>query len=655
MPRSLVLGLFLFLSLGTLHAAQWRSSGPEGGTVRALAAAPSDPRVLYFTSGSGLHRSTDLGGTWNAINGPYHGIVTFAIDPHDPQTVYVGSSTAQLYKTRDGGATWTAIGGAPSQPAFLSSIVIDPRDTNVVYLARDCGPYFEPFFNAAGVFKSVDGGVTFSAVMNGMKAFQRCAAGLSLDPVNPDTLYAVPQYSDNGYARSDDGAQTWTTAATTLPNRVLADPRDPQKRYGSAGGLFVTSSDGGRTWISQETTALETGAQLLYGSATALTIDDRSGRLFLAGQYGVYRSGDGGRSVLSLNGPAREVTRSLVFDEASGVLIIGTETGIYRSDAFPWNDWKRLPTGDSSLTMGEAAASRTDPSTAYAISLRNIHVTRDHGRTWSNLGGALPKAGLTPPGLVSVAVDVADNVYVVGFLQSNGRNTIYKLAAGTQQWAELNPPLSRFGRIIADPGTPGVVYVIVGNGPAFMATRDGGATWSFHFTPTGDASSLAIDPRDGAVFYAGTRSSLFKSLNGGHTWIDVLPDTMIADVQISPADPNTIYAIQTQHYGIQNNRIQMSRDAGVTWTSHVAMGEIFSMVLDPRDPRRLVISVVGGTVYRSSDGGAHWESITGNLPKDSNVMRLAFSLDGRVLHAATRTRGMWELFELSRRRSVTPP
>jgi len=648
--RSVVVALSLLFSFGTLQAAQWRSYGPEGGAVGILAAAPSDARVLYFTSGSQLFRSRDFGSTWSTVSGPFNQIATLAIDPRDPQTVFVASSSGHLYKTRDGGATWTAIGATPSALTFVSSIAIDPRDGNIVYLSRDCGPYLELFFEAAGVFKSIDGGLTFAPATNGMQGFQYCTKALSFDPFNPDTIYAVAQYSDNGYARSDDGARTWTRAATTLPGKSVADPDDPQKRYGTAGrsfGPFLTSTDGGLTWFSQETTALETGTHLPHGSAEALTIDDRSGRLFLAGQDGVFRSGDGGRSVLALGGPAREVTRGLVFDEATGALVIGTDTGVHRSEAFPWNDWKRLPTGDSSLRMHDVAASRIDATTMYAVSSGNVHITHDHGLTWSVLGDPLPLTNLKAPTLASIAVDVADNVYVTG--QADSESKVYKLAVGTSRWVELTPTLESH-RMIADPGTPGVIYLIRGVTPTFIATRDGGATWNFHFTPTGDASSLAIDPRDGAVFYAGTPESLLKSYNGGHTWTALIPG-MILDVQISPADPNAVYAIERES-GTQSSRIHVSRDAGATWTSHVAMGEIVSMALDPRDPRTIVTSLVEGTVYRSSDEGARWETITGDLPTDS--IRLAFSLDGRVLHAATTTRGMWELMESTRRRSVTP-
>jgi photosystem II stability/assembly factor-like uncharacterized protein len=651
-PVPLSLGLFLALSFGTLHAAPWTSHGPAGGAVRSLLAAPSDAKVLYFTSGSALFRSPDLGLTWQRMTGPFDAVGLFAIDPHDSQTVIVSTRTG-MFKTGDAGATWAAIGAGLAPSDQTSSIVIDPRDGDVVYRSGNCGHYLEPLFQGSGVYKSADGGLTFGPSMIGLGGLQSCTNGLSLDPVLPDTIYATLQYAQ--HARSDDGGQTWSAVATKLPGRIVADPHDPLKRYGSAGGLFVTSTDGGRTWTSQQTTVLDTGLPLPSGGATALAIDKETSRLFLAGQYGVYRSDDGGRTVLPLNGTARERTNGIVYDEATGVLVIGTETGVYRSEAFPWHDWRRLPTGDSSMQMRDVAPSRLEAATMYAVSTRQVHVTRDHGLTWSVLGGSLPLTNLKAPTLESIAVDVADNVYVVGALDS--ANTVYKLPAGTQQWIQLQPPIGGwFERPFADPGTAGVLYLARGHSPAFMATRDGGATWNFHFTPPGDASSLAIDPRDGALFYTATRNGLFKSFNGGYTWSVLLPERMILDVQLSPADPETVYAIERE-YGTPNNRIHVSRDGGATWTSHVGPGEIVSMAPDRRSPRTIHVSVSdpldAGTVFRSTDEGANWTPIAGNLPVDST--RLALSPDGTVLHATTLTSGMWELFLTKpRQRAVGP-
>jgi hypothetical protein len=265
-PVSLSLGLFLALSLGTLHAAPWRSHGPAGGAVRSLLAAPSDARVLYFTSGSALFRSPDLGLTWQPITGPFDAIGIFAIDPHDSHTVIV-STRSGMFKTGDGGTTWAAIGAGLALSDQTSSIVIDPRDGDVVYVSGNCGPYLEPLFQGSGVFRSDDGGLTFEPAMNGLSGLQRCTNGLSLDPVLPDTVYATLQYARN--ARSDDGARTWSDVATALPGRSVANPHDPLKRYGSAGGLFVTSTDGGLTWISQQTIVLDTGLQLPSGSRSS--------------------------------------------------------------------------------------------------------------------------------------------------------------------------------------------------------------------------------------------------------------------------------------------------------------------------------------------------------------------------------------------------
>jgi photosystem II stability/assembly factor-like uncharacterized protein len=650
-PVSLSLCLFLAFSFGTLHAAPWRSHGPAGGAVRSLLAAPSDARVLYFTSGSALFRSPDLGLTWQRMTGPFDVVGFFAIDPHDSQTVIV-STRSGIFKTGDGGTTWAAIGAGLALTDQISSIVIDPRDGDVVYASGNCGPYLEPLFQGSGVFRSDDGGLTFEPAMNGLSGLQSCTNGLSLDPVLPDTVYATLQYARN--ARSDDGARTWSNVTTTLPGQSVADPHDPLKRYGSAGGLFVTSTDGGLTWTSQQTIVLDTGLPLPSGSVSALTIDEGS-RLFLAGQHGVYRSDDGGRSVVALNGTARERTNGIVYDEATGVLVIGTETGVYRSEAFPWNDWRRLPTGDSSMSMRDVAPSRLEAATMYAVSTGQVHVTRNHGLTWSVLGDSLPLTNLKAPTLESIAVDVADNVYVVGALDST--NTLYKLSAGTRQWIQLQPPIGGwFGRAFADPGTAGVLYLARGNQPAFMATRDGGATWNYHFTPPGGANSLAIDPRDGAVFYTATNTGLFKSFNGGHTWSELLPQRMILDVQLSPADPETIYAIERE-YGTRNDRIHVSRDGGATWTSHTGPGEIVSMAPDRRAPRTLNVSVRDpldqGTVFRSTDDGGSWAPIAANLPKD--LTRLALSPDGTVLHATTLTGGMWELvLTKPRQRAVAP-
>ncbi|HKR63397.1 MAG TPA: hypothetical protein VJZ00_06660 [Thermoanaerobaculia bacterium] len=654
MRRSAALFLACLLLAPVLHAARWQSHGPAGGTVFALAAAPSDARVIYFTSTGGMFRSGDGGATWTNITGTLTAPRMFTIDAHDPNVVYAADANS-IVKTRDGGATWTRTGASF---ADLSAIAIDPRDSNVVYVGVSCGVFFakprDPVtqsLESAGVYKSTDGGITFTSVRNGLKGFQRCVTGLTTDPLQPDTLYSTPQYSDDGYARSDDGGRTWTTAKL-LPSRdVIIDPRDAQRRYGSSQGTLVASADGGVTW-TYATPAVLDGAPLTFLGAASLTLDPSVARLFIAGSQGVYRSGDGGRTVLSLPGPARESTSGLAFDVATGTLTIGTATGVYQSRGFPWTDWSLLKTGDQSVSMIDLAPSRRDASTMYAVSFYRAHVTRDHGLTWSFLGNPLPVANRLTPVITGIAVDVADNVYVAATDGSSRR--LFKLAAGAQDWVELTPPLPDFQRMIADPGTAGVLYLTRQLTPAYMATRDGGATWNYHFSAEqyGGATSLAIDPRDGAVFYSGTYDGLFKSRNGGFTWEPAKLRFPIVDVQISPADPNTIYALEQPRGGDFNSRVHISRDGGETWTARLYLGSISSMTPDPRNATTVVVSTFAGDVLRSRDGGTTWQSIANGLPR--SLMRVAYSRDGEVLHAAIRDHGMWELDETPRRRAITP-
>ena len=129
-------------------------------------------------------------------------------------------------------------------------------------------------------------------------------------------------------------------------------------------------------------------------------------------------------------------------------------------------------------------------------------------------------------------------------------------------------------------------------------------------------------------------------------WPFLEPDPQsAAELQLSPADPETIYASERE-YGTRNDRIHVSRDGGATWTSHAGPGEIVSMAPDRRAPRTIYVSVRDpldeGTVFRSTNEGGNWTPISENLPAD--YTRLALSLDGTVLHATTLTGGMWELF-----------
>ena len=153
------------------RALHWRQIGPvRAGRARALAGVPSQPNVFYagFDNG-GVWRSTDYGSVWVPIfdDQPTGSIGAIAVAPSDPNIIYVGSGAGIIrpdlatgdgvYKSTDGGKTWTHLGLRDTQ--MIAMIDVDPRDPNRLFVAALGHPYGP---NAErGIFRSTDGGQSF--------------------------------------------------------------------------------------------------------------------------------------------------------------------------------------------------------------------------------------------------------------------------------------------------------------------------------------------------------------------------------------------------------------------------------------------------------------------------------------------------------------
>ncbi len=187
----------------------WRSIGPpRAGRARALAGVPSQPNVFYigFDNG-GVWRSTDFGSTWVPLFDKQStgSIGAIAVAPSDPNIIYVGSGAGiirpdlatgdGMYKSTDAGKTWTHLGLRDSQ--MIANIAVDPRNPNRLFVAVLGHPYGP---NAErGIFRSTDGGATFSKVL--YKDEYTSGNDVVLDPGNPNTVYAALWQQQQGFYR----------------------------------------------------------------------------------------------------------------------------------------------------------------------------------------------------------------------------------------------------------------------------------------------------------------------------------------------------------------------------------------------------------------------------------------------------------------------
>jgi uncharacterized protein (TIGR03437 family) len=215
--------------------------------VDTISVDPTNPQTLYLGLDQGLYKSTDAGAQWTAIqNGtppqaPYPDSslspTTVAVDPANPQTVYLGTLINGIYKSTNGGGTWVISGAGASR--FVRKIIIDPKNTSTLYAATN-----------PGLYKSIDGGATWNptSLMAGPDQ-PYFVHTVVIDPVNTGTLYAG---TPNGVMKSTDAGQTWTrltngfTGSTDVGSLVI-DPVSPQNLYAATNPVYRTT-DGGAHW-----------------------------------------------------------------------------------------------------------------------------------------------------------------------------------------------------------------------------------------------------------------------------------------------------------------------------------------------------------------------------------------------------------------------
>ena len=226
----------------TFSGLSLREIGPAltSGRIIDLAVDPKDARIWYVaTAGGGVWKTTNAGTTFAPIfdDQKSFSIGCVTVDPHDSLVVWVGSGENNsqrsvsmgdgVYKSVDGGKSWKNAGLEKSE--HISKIVVDPRDSNVVYVAAQ-GPLWAPGGDR-GLYKTTDGGKTWKAVLTISE--NTGVTDVILDPTNPDILYAsayqrrrhvftlIDGGPESGIHKSTDGGKTWTKLKDGLPKEDM--------------------------------------------------------------------------------------------------------------------------------------------------------------------------------------------------------------------------------------------------------------------------------------------------------------------------------------------------------------------------------------------------------------------------------------------------
>lgn len=301
----------------------------QSDTIVSLALHPTNPNILYVATNESVYKTRDGGASWErmATDLSSYRVLSLALDPKHPATVYAGTMGDAVYKSPDGGQRWIAHNaGLKEHVSVVNRFVFDPRDSETVYAAT-----------TVGVFRSTDGGRLWDERMTGMKEVH-IVFTLATDPARPHVFYAG---TTGGAYRSTDRTATWKKindglipaeildASLALGVSALAiDPRNPDTVYaGTNNGLFKTTNMG-ESWT-------RIGLSLADQYISSLVIDPTNPSiLYAGGRAGIQKSLDGGQTWQAMNQGLETLNvRTIVMSPRDPqTLYAGTNgSGLYRS------------------------------------------------------------------------------------------------------------------------------------------------------------------------------------------------------------------------------------------------------------------------------------------------------------------------------------
>jgi len=670
----------------SISALRLRNVGPAflSGRIADIAIHPNNDNVWYVATGSsGVWKTENSGTTYTPIfdNETTYSTGCVTIDPSDPSIIWLGTGENVggrhvafgdgVFKSENGGKSWKNMGLRKSE--HISEIIVHPNNSNIIWAASQ-GPLWSPG-GERGLYKSIDGGENWKKVLGGGK--WTGVTDIHMDPRNPDRIYAATWQRhrtvaalmgggpESGLHRSEDGGETWTELKSGLPNYAgkigfTLSPQKPDVLYASIelekrNGAVYKSEDRGSSWKKMSDLSLGYGTgphyyQELFASP------HKFDRLYLM-NVRILTSEDGGKTFVELTERSKHSdNHAIAFREDDpNYLLVGTDAGIYESFdlAKTWKYHKNLPItqfykvavnnaypfyhifGGTQDNGSAGGPSRTDERQG----IRNAH--------WYKILGADGHQTATDP-------EYNDIVY--GEFQEG---VLHRVDLKTGE-AVLIQPQPREGEkherwnwdspILVSPHKPSRLYFasqrlwksenrgdswepvsgdltrneerldlpIMGRRHGFDNSWDFGAMSNYN-----TITSVSESPVREGLIYVGTDDGIIQvTTNGGDSWRKIpvtklgLPErTFINDIKADNFDANTVYVSLDNHKeGDFNPYLYKSTDLGETWisiSSNLPKRNLIWRLVQDHLAKDLMFCATETAIYVTLNGGKKWQKVPG--------------------------------------------
>ena len=627
-------GIGLFKS--TDAGKTWHSIGlAETRQIGKIVVDPADPNRVYVAalghvykanSERGVYRSTDGGAhwkkiLWNAKDPDNVGAVDLALDAQHPRTLYASLWATRrppwsvyapsnmpgggLYKSTDGGDSWQQLHGGLPDDDFVGKIgiAVAPSNSNRLYaVVDDLGAAIASSMRGGGsdanapkppggIYRSDDGGVTWSLVNNEQRLWGRgwYFGQIAVDPANPDRAYDI----NTATYMTLDAGKTWVPVKGAPGgddyHQLWINPRDGNRMALSSDQGTVVSVDGAKTWSTW------------YNQPTAEIYHVAASSGYPYRLYGAQQD--------------------------SGAVSVATWS---RMGTLSFREWEPL------CQAGESSTVVPDPKDGDLLYGNGDQRCNMALNVSAPAGGELPIADTSDPNrrtwtLPQVFSAADDALYYAN-------QFVFRSRDRGKTWTKISADLTR-----RNPEVPKTLD------PVTAKDIDQPMTTRF-----GVVYSIGPSPLNAKTVWVGTDDGLIHvTRDDGANWTDVTPPAMtawskVSQIEAGHFDAETAYASIDRHRLADDHPyVYRTHDGGKTWQNVAAGipdGAFVNCVREDPKQKGLLYAATELRVYVSFDDGDHWQPLQLNMPITS-VRDIVVHQDDLAI--ATHGRGFWVLDQMT--------
>ncbi len=609
--------------------------------------------------------------TWQ-LSGPINiegRITTVAIDPVNQNIVYVGTANGGVFKSTNYCQTYQSIFDDQNTTS-IGDIAIDPINSNIIYCGTGEANSLRSYYPGTGMYKSTDAGSSWTFI--GL-AESNSIGRIAINPLNTQEIYAAAlgalrkKNDERGLYKSTNGGLTWNNILYIADSvgvvDVVLDPSDPQKvfaaawerfrredriKYGGPKSALYYSTNGGTSWTTI-TNGFPSGSSTLGRISMDFSVSNPLVMYALisntsGGSGGLYKSTNGGMAWTLKNASVGSSSTYAWFNRICRVNPSNPEI-VYCGGL----EMERSINGGSSFSYiygphvdhHAAAFSKTNPNYVIIGNDGGIDYTTNGGTSW------IGSEKLPVTQFYAGEIHPTNTNIILGGAQDNG--TLRTLTGNLNDWVDIFGGDGFYCRI--DYNNPNRMYASSQNGGLGYST-DGGNYWNYatsglDVTYTNWMTPYTLDKNNPMILYCGTYK-MHRSTNGMQSWTVISPDLTsghvqnlgtITTVDVAKSNPNVIYC------GTDDANVWVTTNGGTNWTpikNWLPNRWVTRVTIDPDSANICYVSLsgykidtTGAHIFRTTNYGSSWTSISGNLPDAPINDIIVDPLDHNSLYIAT--------------------